>query len=119
MVVFPTPGLTRSRSCALVLSIGLLIRDPCDCLWYFSRSRISLCLQNEAVLHLACAIHAVCGMVRLSDFGSMCLRNGHSLWIRIHGFKDTKGVRGGDFKPICRSHDHGHTIRLNNPRSTA
>ena len=84
------PGLTRIRSRALVLSIGLLIRDPCDCLWYFSQSRISLCLQNEVVLHSAGVIQAVCRMVRLSDFGSMRVRNGYNLWIRIRRFEDTK-----------------------------
>lgn len=81
----PNPGWR-----ALVWSTGLLIRDPCDCLWYFSRPRISLCLQNEVVVHPPAAILGYFRVVSCVISTASASGNVPNVRIRVSTFEDTK-----------------------------
>ena len=68
--MYEAPRRNRIQESRISFVDGLLIRDPCDCLWYFARPCVSICLQNEVVVRTAGIIKGVYRMVRQHGLGS-------------------------------------------------
>jgi hypothetical protein len=56
-------------------------QGPLRLLWYFARSCLSLCLQNEVVVRSTRVIEAKRRMVRCADLAASASGNGHNRWI--------------------------------------